>query len=111
MISLIKEIINPKIENCNHAIFSGGAEWMNAIVWFLSRVISSLSSECMALYLFFKRKRTIKDGDPGKYVDTKFIRLYGSDVDDILETLGTNENSIDRITSFDDSNASRPDGT
>ena len=45
-----------------------------------------MSSEIMALYLFFKHKRTLKEGDPGKYVDTKFIRLYGSDVDEILET-------------------------
>jgi hypothetical protein len=81
LISLIKELINPKLENCNHSIFSGSAEWLNSIVWFVSRIVSCISSELLALYLFYKHKRENNE-TTHYFVDAKHVRLYGSDAED-----------------------------
>lgn len=56
MLSLLMEVVDTSVTNCNHSIFSGSAEWLNNIPWFLTRLALTLSSNILVLFMFYKSR-------------------------------------------------------
>ena len=111
VIALIREMSDASITNCNHAFFSGGADWLNTFIWLITRAVCCLSAELVVLYLFYKHKLGKNHkGEVGRTIDTKFIRLYGSDVEDILDNFEEPESHSDSLVNkFDLVNQTQDD--
>lgn len=89
VIALIIEMFNSNKNECDNLIFSGSMEWANSIIWFISRIITNLSPQLFALYMFYKKTLQFKKREyTRKVVDPKTnkTRFVGSDAEEILGT-------------------------
>ena len=87
MFSLFLELMDESITNCNHSLFSGSADWLNNIQWFLTRLAVTLSSNFLVLFMFCKdRTKRAKPATNAAPLNSQISRLFGSDAAEMLRS-------------------------